>query len=522
MAEAARAETTVIWEAQPRQAALISCPCFEVFFGGARGGGKTDAMLGDFISHADLYGEHAIGLMVRRERTQLVETIERSKSIYTLLGWKFHEQEKMWRAPNGARLRFAYLERDSDADAYQGHSYTRVYVEEIGTFPSERPILKLMATLRSGAGVPCGFRATGNPGGPGHHWVKARYIDQAPKGWKITRQTFKNPWTQEEITRDRVFIPSKLQDNKYLGGDYVANLQMTGSQQLVRAWLEGDWSVIEGAFFPEWSNEKHVIAPFAIPEHWLRFRSMDWGSAAPFSVGWWAVAGEDFATGIGTIFAAPASFDNSTNGHGGSNRPIFSSVGRNELVIPRGALVRYREWYGASAPNVGLKMPAEDVAAKIKAKDGDDKINYGVLDPAAFASDGGPSIAERMARSSNILFRRADNKRVAARGAMGGWDQIRSRLLGDGERPMIYFFSTCTDAIRTLPALQHDSDKPEDVDTNSEDHAPDEIRYACMSRPYVKELIKKPEHKILSVGTMNQVSLDDLWENQPSRREGRI
>ena len=528
---------TVIWEAQPRQAALIACPCFEILFGGARGGGKTDGMLGDFISHADIYGENAIGLMVRRERTQLVETIERSKAIYTLLGWKFHEQDKMWRAPNGARLRFAYLERDADADAYQGHSYSRVYVEEIGTFPSEKPILKLMATLRSGAGVPCGFRATGNPGGPGHHWVKARYIDQAPLGWKVTQTKYKNPWTQEEITRDRVFIPSKLQDNRFLGSDYVANLQMTGSAQLVRAWLEGDWSVIEGAFFPEWSNEKHVITPFSIPTGWLRFRSMDWGSASPFSVGWWAVVSDDYNWGQGSYLRNGSGGDVAQEGsvvrgsisapnhqmerqRGDSNNPNIQlgSLGRS-VILPRGSLVRYREWYGASSPNVGLKIPAEDVATRILAKEQpDENITYGVLDPAAFASDGGPSIAERMARQG-LRFRPADNKRVAARGAMGGWDQVRSRLTGSDGNPRIFFFSTCVDSIRTLPALQHDADKPEDVDTDSEDHAPDEIRYACMSRPYVKEIPKKPQDKLLSIGPQNQVTLDDLYAVQSDRRK---
>lgn len=517
----------VVWEAQPRQAALIACPVFECLFGGARGGGKTDGMLGDFISHADLYGENTIGLMVRRERTQLVETIERSKTIYSLLGWKFHEQEKMWRAPNGGRLRFAYLERDSDADAYQGHSYTRVYVEEIGTFPSEKPILKLMATLRSGAGVPCGFRATGNPGGPGHHWVKSRYIDSAPQGWKVTTQAFKNPWTQETVTRDRVFIPSKVQDNKYLGSDYIANLQMTGSANLVRAWLEGDWSVIEGAFFPEWSNEKHVIPPFVIPSHWLRFRSMDWGSAAPFSVGWWAVVGDDYVIderlGIGQMpLEQRQDHVASENGNGTSKN--LAHLGAGQRLLPRGSLIQYREWYGASAPNVGLKLPAEDVADEILRKEREDgAITYGVLDPSAFASDGGPSIGERMARRG-VRFRAADNKRVAQRGALGGWDQVRARLKGNGERPMIYFFSTCTEVIRTLPALQHDSDKPEDLDTNSEDHAGDSTRYACMSRPFVRQAEPKPTDKILGIGTHNQVTWDELIENQPtaSRGSGRI
>lgn len=515
----------VVWRPQSRQAAFIDCKCFEVFFGGARGGGKTDAVLGEFCVHASLYGEHAIGLMVRRERTQLVETIERSKQIYTPLGWKWHEQDKMWRAPNGGRLRFAYLERDADADSYQGHSYTRVYVEEIGTFPSDKPILKLMATLRSGAKVPCGFRATGNPGGPGHQWVKRRYIDSAPVGWKITMQSYKNPWTNEEITRDRIFIPSKLQDNKYLGSDYVANLQMTGSANLVKAWLEGDWNVIEGAFFPEFSMERHVIAPFAIPSHWLRFRSMDWGSASPFSIGWWAVATDDFSIHSGGRPTYSYHHDSQEQDGKSCTLPRMEmdtmSHGR---ILPRGSLIRYREWYGADAQGHGLKLPAEEIADGIKHRERDDPdITYGVLDPAAFASDGGPSIAERMFKRG-VSFRPADNRRVARIGAIGGWDQLRNRLLGNSERPMIYFFHTCTDLIRTLPALQHDSDKPEDVDTESEDHAPDECRYACMSRPYVREIEKRPEDKILSVGPQNQVTLDDVWElnDRPQRKSGRI
>ena len=172
-ADAAPSGLVTVWKPNPGpQTRLLTCPdgFFEVFFGGARGGGKTDGMLGEFIAHASRHGKHASGLMVRRELTQLVDTIERSRQLYTPIGAKYNASEKTWLFPNGARLRFAYLERDSDADAYQGHSYTRVYVEEIGTFPSDKPIMKLMATLRSGAGVPVGFRATGNPGGPGHHW----------------------------------------------------------------------------------------------------------------------------------------------------------------------------------------------------------------------------------------------------------------------------------------------------------------------------------------------------------------
>lgn len=445
----------VVWEPQPGpQTHLLTCPVFEVLYGGARGGGKTDGVLGDWIGHADLYGEHAIGLMVRRERIQLMETIERSMQLYTPLGATWKDSDKAWRFPNGARLRFAYLERDADAEAYQGHSYTRVYVEEIGNFPTEPPVMKLMATLRSASGVPVGFRATANPGGPGHGWVKARYVDPAPSGYEII--------TDPISGLERVYIPSRVSDNPALmtsDPGYVQRLKASGSAELVRAWLDGDWSVVAGAFFDNWSGDRHVCRPFAIPADWIRFRAMDWGSAAPFAVLWFAVASEDTAL---------------PNGH----------------TLPRGGIVAYREWYGATKPNVGLKMTAAAVAEEIKRREAGDRIAYGVIDPSAFKQDGGPSIAETMARSG-VIWRAADNTRVAGRGAIGGWDLVRQRLDGESEdRPMLVLFDTCRDTIRTLPALQHDDARPEDLDTGSEDHAADTLRYGCASRPWARAVPK--------------------------------
>jgi hypothetical protein len=451
-------EPTVVWEPQPRQALFIQCAADDVGFGGARGGGKSDAVVGDWCNHESIYGEHAIGLAIRRERTQLVELIERAKQILIPIGHKWHEKDSYFRGPQGGRLRFSYLETDSDADAYQGHSYTRLYCEEMGTFPNEAPINKLIATLRSGHGVPCQMKGTANPGGPGHQWVRARYALSGRVREILSQEfEFENPFTKKKIRKTRRFIPSKVQDNRYLGDDYVANLYQVGSKELVEAWLNGDWDVIQGAFFDCWSADLHVIPPFDIPADWLRFRSGDWGSARPFSFGWWAVAGDDYD-------------------HGGR-------------LIPRGALVRYREWYGASKPNTGLKLDADVVARGIVEREGSDELRYAVMDPATFSEDGGPSIAERMNRVliqfKKATFRRADNKRIARAGALGGWDLMRARLVGRDGRPMIYFFDACKDSIRTIPGLQHDPDKPEDVDTEGEDHAPDEVRYACMSRPWV-------------------------------------
>lgn len=455
----------LLWAPMPKQYQFISCPADDVGFGGARGGGKSDAIPGDWIAHEETYGPHVAGMAFRRERTQLIDLIERAKQILIPLGHKWRDKDSVFHGPKGGRLRFAYLESDSDADAYQGHNYTRLYPEEMGTFPNEAPIKKLWATLRSGHGVPCQMKGTCNPGGAGHHWVKSRY----KLGGKLDKPIiteFEVPiiGTRRTVRKTRVFIPSKVQDNKYLGDDYIANLAQVGSPQLVRAWLEGDWDVIDGAFFDCWSATQHVIEPFEIPKDWLRFRSADWGSAKPFSVNWFAVVGDDYQLA-------------------------------DSRILPRGALVQYREYYGMKPgqPNVGLKMSAEDVADQIRVREAGEKIQYGVLDPAAFAQDGGPSIAERMA-DRKVHFQRADNKRVANAGAMGGWDLLRRRLIGTDGVPMIYFFKTCEHIIRTLPALQHDQHRPEDVDTDGEDHGPDSVRYGCASRPWIPgKTIEKPE-----------------------------
>jgi hypothetical protein len=449
-------EQKIIWEPQPGpQTDLVTCPVFEVFYGGARGGGKTDGSIGDWISHSAQYGENAIGLFVRRKLTQLSEAIARAKFLCLKLGGKWHEQKKELIMPNGARLKFAYLERDSDAEEYQGHSYTRLYVEEVTNFPFPEPIMKLKGTLRSAAGVPTGIRLTGNPGGPGHHWVKARYIDVCPTGYQVIREEEQveiEPGVFVNAFIERVFIPAKLKDNKLLlknDPSYVMRLRQTGSEALVKAWLEGDWSGVDGTFFSEFDEVKHVISGnLLIPKHVTRFRALDWGSAAPFSVGWYAVSDGSFG-------------------------------------YARGALIKYQEWYGWNGrPNVGLKLSANLVAQGIVNRDMDSgvKPSYGVADPSIFANNGGPSIAEMMLVEKCTFFR-GDNARQP------GWEQIRKRLAAgdDSSTTLLLFHESCENTVRTLPYLQHDEKNPEDLDTDAEDHAVDETRYACMSRPLTRE-----------------------------------
>jgi hypothetical protein len=496
-APSARDEAIVAW--RPRsvpQAAYVTCPVFEIFFGGARGSLKTGGTLGDWLQHSNQWGEDAAGLMVRRSREQLRETFESAKRLYIPLG--FHPAGHTITSPQGARLRFAYLENDADAENYQGDNNTRVYVEELGNFPNPAPVFKLMATLRSTKGVQVGFRGTGNPGGPGHGWVKKRYIDPAPRGFKIIEEPFVNPFTNEVTIKQRIFIPGRITDHDLLGPEYIANLQMSGSPELVRAWLEGDWDVVAGAYFPEFSRGRHVLDPLDFPKDWKRFTASDWGSARPFWTGWFVIVQREMKARTVT--------------------------GRTVTLLP-GALVCYREWYGEDpkrpSQNLGLKLPVEEWAAGVLKRSGNEEIAYDVIDTSFFDEDGGPSQAERAGKVKlrvrgtvkKLHLRRADKKRLP------GWNQVRARLRGDlpDERgdPMLFFTAGCPDAIRTLAALQHDDveSKFEDAETEGEDHPPDGIRYGCQSRP---RKLPDPEQRFAHLpkkGSMEWL-MTEAWKGQ--------
>lgn len=443
---------SIIWAPQAGpQHALVDCPLPLVFFGGARGGGKTDGVLGKWAVKERDYGPKFNAIMFRRTTVSSEDAIERSKEIYKPLGWTFNESKKIWTGKNGGRVAFAYLDKVSDAAEYQGRNVSDAWVEEAGQYPAPDPIDRLFGVLRSAGGVPVQLILTANPGGAGQTWLRERFqlhpFPQRPRMLDVQIN---------EGSIKAAVIPSRITDNRALlsaDPNYVDRLKLVGGQALVKAWLDGDWSAIEGAFFDEWDEARHVVPWFEPPSNWTRFRSMDWGSASPFSVGWWSVVGDDFRV-----------------------------AGR---TLPRGALVRYREWYGASGPNKGLKLTADQVAAGIAEREKGEDLAYGVLDPAAFAEDGGPSIASRLAEGG-ARFRPADNKRVGnGRGAMGGWDMMRARLRGKDGAPMLYVADTCTNFIRTVPVLQHDATKAEDLDTEAEDHIADEARYGCMSRPWM-------------------------------------
>jgi hypothetical protein len=259
----------------------------------------------------------------------------------------------------------------------------------------------------------------------------------------------------------RQFIPAKLKDNSHLSTEdpeYADRLMGLGSDSLVKAMLDGDWNIIAGQAFEKLNKNDHQLDPFDPPDSWICFGSFDWGSTRPFSYGMWCVS--------------------DGNEHDG-------------ILVPRGAIIRYDEWYGWNGkPNEGLRMEAAEVAEGIISRERNRKMAYRIADPSMWKVDGGPSNAETFMKHG-VILRQADNSRH------NGYLEIRNRIKG-AEEPMLYVTSNCYNGFwRTMPDIVMDEHrfgmKSEDVDTDQEDHCYDDVRYACMSRPWTKAVEVKRE-----------------------------
>ena len=243
----------------------------EVFYGGARGGGKSYAMLIDPLRYCDK-AKHRC-LLLRRSMPELRDLINHSQQLYpkAFPGAKWREQEKEWRFPSGAKIEFGYAG-----------------IDELPQYPNPDIYNFLRSSLRSvDPNIPVFMRATGNPGNVGSTWVKEMFVDPAVPNTKFDIE-IETPVGVRKISRR--FIPAKLQDNPYLmqTEDYyimLASLPETQRKQF----LDGDWGAYEDAAFPDFSKDLHVVEPFEIPNNWHRFRACDWGYSSPACVLWFAI-----------------------------------------------------------------------------------------------------------------------------------------------------------------------------------------------------------------------------------------
>ena len=415
------------------QTDFLAAPEREVFYGGARGGGKSYAMLIDPLRYCHKAGHRA--LLLRRTMPELRDIINHSQRLYSQAfpGAKWREQEKEWRFPSGAKIEFGYAENMTDVLRYQGQSYTWIGIDELPQYPSPDIYNFLRSSLRSvDPSIPVYLRATGNPGNVGSQWVREMFVNPA-----VPNTTFDiridTPVGTKIITRR--FIPAKLQDNPYLmqTDDYYAMLASLPEIQK-KQFLDGDWDAFEDSAFPEFKKDIHIVEPFEIPKGWQRFRAADWGYSSPACCLWFAI-----------------DYD-------------------NNLWI-------YRELYTK-------KITADIFAQKVLELEQGEYIRYGVLDASTWAKRGdvGPSIAETMIQQG-CRWRPSDR---TPKSRINGKLEIHKRFKftdDKGKEPGLRFFSTCRNLIRTLPLLPLDDNNIEDINTHTEDHAYDALRYGCMSRP---------------------------------------
>ena len=417
----------------------------EVLYGGSAGGGKSYAMLADplrYMGHPSFSG-----LLLRHTTEELRELIFKSKEMYPQIwkGIKWSERKMQWEAPSGARLWMSYLDRDDDVLRYQGLAFSWIGFDELTQWSTPYAWNYMRSRLRtSSKELGLYMRATTNPGGPGHSWVKKMFIDPAPANesfWATDIETGERLTFPQGHSRageplfKRRFIPASLFDNPYLAdtGDYEAMLLSLPEHQRKQL-LEGNWDINEGAAFPEFNRSIHVVEPYDIPQSWTKFRACDYGYGSFTGVVWIA-------------------------------------------VTPSEQLVVYRELYCS-------KVTASDLADMILREEADDgTIRYGVLDSSLWHNRGdtGPSLAEQM-NMKGCRWRPSDRSKGSR---VSGKNEIHRRLQVDEftEEPRLVFFSSCTNMIAQLPSIPLDKKNPEDVDTNAEDHLYDALRYGIMTRP---------------------------------------
>ena len=392
-------------------------------YGGARGGGKSWAMRRKFILLALRYPGLNL-LLLRRTLPELRENhlIPMQRELYGFA--VYNSAERVFRFPNGSRIKLGYCDTMQDVYQYQGQEYAVIGLEEATHFTEEQ--MRFLTTCNRTTRKDFSPRMyyTCNPGNVGHAWVKRLFIDRL--------------YAENENPNDYLFIPARIYDNKVLleaDPNYIRQLEAL-PEELRRAHLDGDWDVHAGQYFREFSRDRHVIEPFEIPSWWRRFRSMDWGYNDPCCVLWHAVDGE--------------------------NR-----------------VYTYRELYVR-------ETRAGEVAAMVLELSRGESISYTVASPDMWQKRGavlsgaggfeGETLAE-LFTSSGLSLTPADNSRVP------GWNRVRDFLAAapDG-RPNWLCFSDCRNLIRQLPALQFDQHNREDA-ADGDDHAPEALRYALMSRP---------------------------------------
>jgi hypothetical protein len=463
----------VTWAPQPgSQEFFLSCPHFEALYEGTRGPGKTDALLMDFAQHVGQgFGGDWRGVLFRQTFPELSDVVNKSKRWFPRIWPKatFNEAKMLWRFPDGEELMFRHFRTPDDYYSYHGHAYPWIAWEELTTWADDKCYKVMMSCSRSTRpNMPRKYRATTNPYGVGHNWVKARFRLPVPHG-RIIGPVVNELAEDGEPLPPRVAIKGHISENKILlkaDPTYVQRIKAAArNSSELAAWLDGSWDIVAGGMFDDcWQPKIHVIPNLTagmIPARWKIVRSYDHGQSRPFSVGWWAESN-------------------------GEPVVVQTSLGQKKIGVIKGDVIRIHEWYGwRGTPNEGLRFTAVEIARGILERERDwgiyGRARTGVADSSIFDDyEPGRSVAGDM-ESCGVRWIAAD-KGNGSRAQ--GWQQIREYLKsatptaeGVRERPGMFVCQRNDQFLRTFPVLPRDEKNLDDVDTDAEDHIGDEVRY---------------------------------------------
>lgn len=476
----------VIWTPfEGMQELALTCPANEILLEGTRGPGKSEIQLALFRKEVGQgYGTHWRGVIFDRAYKNLDDLVTKSKRLFGAFNdgarWLSGKADYKWVWPTGEELLFRQLKTADEYSNYHGQEFPYIGWNELTKYPDARLYDDMISCNRASflpppdgsiPPIPLRIVSTTNPLGPGHNWVKHRFIDPAPPGALQEKWTkVFNPRTQrEEMTKRttcRLFCSYK--ENKALSPEYIAYLESIADENKRKAWLLGDWDITSGGALDDVWSGANIVPNFNVPPSWKLDRSFDWGSTHPFSVGWWAEAtGEEMTLPNGQVWA-----------------PV------------KGSLFRFCELYGAKdldeGVNEGIRASASQIADEILALEATMRergwiSGYVMAGPAdnqiRNVNDSSTPTIEASFAAKGVRWTPSDKSQGSRK---IGLELVRQMVLNakTGEGPALYVMARCKAFLKTVPVLPRDDDDPDDVDTTAADHIYDDTRYRVLSSSY--------------------------------------
>ena len=446
------------------QRRILAYRGMELLIHGGRGSGKSDALLVSFLKAIRLEGRPLRGVIFRPFLTELRELIFRCQNLYGDMfekqGGRYLKNDNRYMLPDGSELHFRPLYDAMDALTYKGWEYDFIGYDELTSWISMDAYKQMLASTARTKGKNCYIRATTNPDGMCSYEVQQYFKCPQSDNVEIEHTTTINGIN---YIRKTLSIPLQMKDNPALKEEYIATVHTAAINKGQRdAWVEGIWGTSHGGMFDDlFDADIHILPaittmPLLLRQGWRIGRSFDWGSAAPFSVGWYLIVPED----------------------------CFMEGAKHRLI--KDDVIRFAEYYGWNGePNKGANLSVAQVAEKIHETERKlgiwGKVSLSVADPAILGDAEGYNFGKQF-KQYGVHFEKLHIQRHNAI----GWDAMRGLLVASAdpmrERPGLFVTADCEHFIRTVPRLKRDVKKVEQLAPGQEDHVADEVKVFCMSR----------------------------------------